>query len=68
MITTDYEVLAAEMARRGWDFDQVNALAKVMPGIDTRTKKYGSKGIKQKELTYFGKTHREISRINRKNK
>ena len=59
MITTDYELLAKECERRGWDMDKLLELAGVAPFLDNKTVSYGKKGHQHKQLTYCGKTREQ---------
>jgi hypothetical protein len=59
MITTDWEILALECERRGWDMDKLLELAGVAPYLDNKIVASGKKGQTQKKLTYCGKSREQ---------
>lgn len=63
MITSDYEILAQECERRGWDMDKLLELAGVAPFLGIK-KTPGKNGNAKKQLTYCGKTREQW--VNRK--
>lgn len=64
MITSDYEILAQECERRGWDMDKLLELAGVAPFLEIKKAPYGKNGNTKKQLTYCGKTREQW--VNRK--